>query len=154
MYRLLSAASHRSITAFQVKMNLSLMRHRNAATSHFLAVGCSAATQHNYGVVWTDLYDGFYNNALPNLLTMRNIAWLNTIPYWWLLMICFVPFSSAIVKKHRCIQIWSLWCFSFYVIWHCAYTNDGLLHFFIAFIIMYMYCTIIFFSVFVRDMIL
>ena len=28
----------------------------------------------------------------------------------------------------RWIQIWSLWWFWFYVIWHCTYTNDGLLH--------------------------
>ena len=47
----------------------------------------------------------------------------------------------------RRIQIWSLWWFSFYVIWH--YTNDGLLHCFHE-------CTCIvslFFYVFVRDMI-
>ena len=59
--RLLSAASHRSITAFQVKMNLIFMRHRNAVTLQFMCsrvqycTGCSTATQRNCGVVWTDL---------------------------------------------------------------------------------------------------
>ena len=33
---LLSAASHRSITAYQVKMNLTFMRHCNAVTLQFL----------------------------------------------------------------------------------------------------------------------
>ena len=33
--QLFSAASHHSITAFQVKINLTFMRHRNAVTSQF-----------------------------------------------------------------------------------------------------------------------
>ena len=52
IYWLLSAASRCSITAFWVKMNLTFMRHRNAVTLQFL---CSAATQCDCGVVWTDL---------------------------------------------------------------------------------------------------
>ena len=44
---LLSAASHCSITAFQVKMILTFMQHRNAVTLPFLCsrVQCSNATQ-------------------------------------------------------------------------------------------------------------
>ena len=50
----------------------------------------------------------------------------------------------------RRIQIWSLWWFSFYVIRHCTYTNDGLLHCFHYNVhVLYHY-----FYVFVRDMIL
>ena len=47
IYRLLSAASHRSITAYQVKMNLTFMQHRNAVTSQFLCswAQCGNATQ-------------------------------------------------------------------------------------------------------------
>ena len=43
----LSAASHRSTTAFQVKMNLTFMRHSNAVTSQFLCsrVQCGNTTQ-------------------------------------------------------------------------------------------------------------
>ena len=36
IYRLFSAASHRSIATFQVKMYLTFLRHRNAVTSQFL----------------------------------------------------------------------------------------------------------------------
>ena len=36
IYRLLFAWSHHSITAFQVKMNLNFMQHRNAVTSQYL----------------------------------------------------------------------------------------------------------------------
>ena len=36
IYRLLSAASHRSFTTFQVKINSTFMRHHNAETSQFL----------------------------------------------------------------------------------------------------------------------
>ena len=47
IYRLSSAVSHRSITAFQVKMNSTFMRDRNAVTSQFLCsrVQCGNATQ-------------------------------------------------------------------------------------------------------------
>ena len=47
IYRLLSAASHRGITAFQVKMSLTFMRHSNAVTLQFLCrkVQCGNATQ-------------------------------------------------------------------------------------------------------------
>ena len=47
IYWLFSAASHHSITALQVKMNLTFMRHRNAVTSQFLCsrVQCGTATQ-------------------------------------------------------------------------------------------------------------
>ena len=47
IHRLLSAASHRSITPFQVKMNLTFMRHGSAVTSQFLCslVQCGNATQ-------------------------------------------------------------------------------------------------------------
>ena len=48
IYRLLSAASHRSFTTFQVQMNVTFMRHRNAVTSQFW---CSTAMQHNCSVV-------------------------------------------------------------------------------------------------------
>ena len=34
----ISAASHRSIVAFQVKTDLTFMRHRNAVTSHEYAL--------------------------------------------------------------------------------------------------------------------
>ena len=51
----------------------------------------------------------------------------------------------------RCIQIWSFWWSSFYVIWHCTYTNDGLLYCFHYNVHVLYY---FFFSVFVRDMIL
>ena len=55
IYWLLSAVSHRSFTTFQVKMNLTSMWHRNAEHRNFCAVGCSAATQPNCGVIWTEL---------------------------------------------------------------------------------------------------
>ena len=47
IYRLLSATNHRSFTAFQVKMNLTFMRHRKAVTSQFLCrkVQCGNAMQ-------------------------------------------------------------------------------------------------------------
>ena len=48
IYRLLSPASHRSITVFlQVKINLTFMRHRNAITWQFLCsrVQCGNARQ-------------------------------------------------------------------------------------------------------------
>ena len=43
----LSAASHRNITAFRVKMNLTFMRHRNAVTLQFLCsrVQCGNTAQ-------------------------------------------------------------------------------------------------------------
>ena len=46
-YQLLSATSHRSITVFQVKMNLIFMRYRSAVTWQFLRsrVQCGNATQ-------------------------------------------------------------------------------------------------------------
>ena len=52
IYRLLSVASHRSFTAFQVKINLTFMRHRNALTSQFLCrrVQCCNATQLRRGM--------------------------------------------------------------------------------------------------------
>ena len=41
IYQLLSAPSHCSFAAFQVKMNLTFMRHCNAVTSQFLCkTGC------------------------------------------------------------------------------------------------------------------
>ena len=45
--QLFSAASHHSITSFQVKMNLTFMRHRNAVTSQSLCnkVQCGNAMQ-------------------------------------------------------------------------------------------------------------
>ena len=50
IYRLLSASSHRSITAFQVKMNLTFMRHRKMYSyRNFCARQCSAATQRTCG---------------------------------------------------------------------------------------------------------
>ena len=57
IYQLLSAASHRSITAFQIKTNLTFMRYRNAVhhMHNFYAGRCSAATQLNCGGGWTDL---------------------------------------------------------------------------------------------------
>ena len=53
MFWLLSAASHRSFTAFQVKMNLTFMRHHSAVTSQFLCsrVQCGNATHRNCGVL-------------------------------------------------------------------------------------------------------
>ena len=49
----------------------------------------------------------------------------------------------------RCMQIWSFWWFSFYVIRHCTHTNDGLLHCFHYNVhVLYHF---FFFSVFVRD---
>ena len=47
IYRLLFTASHRNITAFQVKMNLTFMQYRNAVTSQFLCsrMWCGNATQ-------------------------------------------------------------------------------------------------------------
>ena len=47
IYRLLSVASHHSFTAFQVKLNLTFVRHWNAITSQFLCsrVQCGNATQ-------------------------------------------------------------------------------------------------------------
>ena len=52
IYQLLSAASHRSFTAFQVKMNVTFMRHRNAVTSQFPCrmVQCGKATQLRYSM--------------------------------------------------------------------------------------------------------
>ena len=55
----ISAAGHRSITAFQIEMNLTFMPHRNAVTSH--ECECSKATQCNCGVVWTDLKSKYQN---------------------------------------------------------------------------------------------
>ena len=47
IYRLLSDASHHNITTFQVKMDLTFMRHHNAVTSQILCskVQCGNATQ-------------------------------------------------------------------------------------------------------------
>ena len=47
IYRLLSATSHRSFTAFQVETNWTFMWHRNAVTLQFLCrkVQCGNATQ-------------------------------------------------------------------------------------------------------------
>ena len=55
IYRLLFAASHCSITPFQIKLNLTFMRYRNAVHRNFCAGRCSAARQLNCGGVWTDL---------------------------------------------------------------------------------------------------
>ena len=69
IYRLLFAASHRSITAFQVKnvfnfhASPTMQSHRNLC-----AVGCSVATQRNCGVVRTDLKI----MAGKNVLFLRN----------------------------------------------------------------------------------
>ena len=64
---LLSAANHRSINAFQVKMSLTFMRHRNAVTSQYLCktLRCGNATQRNNCVVWRDLYysDFFFSKG-------------------------------------------------------------------------------------------
>ena len=49
----ISVASHHSITAFQVKMNLTSC---DTAQCSNIAIVCRAATQRNCGVVWTDLY--------------------------------------------------------------------------------------------------
>ena len=51
----ISATSHHSITAFQVKMNLTSW---DTAECSYIMCVCSAATQHNCGVVWMALYPG------------------------------------------------------------------------------------------------
>ena len=67
IYRLLSAASHRSITAFQIKMNLTFMRYRNIPRYRIFCAGrCSAATQLNCGWVWTDLYTNAEQPKMAN----------------------------------------------------------------------------------------
>ena len=72
-----STTSHRSITGFQVKMNLTnFMQQCNTLTLQFLCrrVHC-AATQHNRGVLWMDL------NA-PISLFWANLSQILSFSTW------------------------------------------------------------------------
>ena len=83
IYRLFSAASHRSFTAFQVKMNLTFMRHSSAALQFLCrTVRCGNATQLRCSMngpllrasLWKEdaLFWGTHKILTP---TFQNIQW-------------------------------------------------------------------------------
>ena len=77
----------------QVKMNLTFMRHRNAATSIWM---CSAATQRNCGVIWTLMYikDAFILHRNCVALAHCTCTW-NCTPIFFFWIVNDIKGSSS-----------------------------------------------------------
>ena len=79
----ISATSHRSITAFQVKINLTSC---DTAQYGNIAWVCSAATQGNCGEVWMDFnFDGVYSKMEHSMGSLSGVyifqkVWISSPP--------------------------------------------------------------------------
>ena len=81
----ISATSHRSITTFQVKINLTYMRHCNN-----IAWVCSGATQRNCRVVWTDsnsLNSAIFHTSLENICFLVHLTEFTNHSIKWFISI-------------------------------------------------------------------
>ena len=116
IYWFLSAASHRSIIAFQVKMNLTFMRHGNAVTLQFLCrtVQCDNAMQ-----LWCSM-----NGPLDSF---PNFCWLKY--YIFTLCIENVAFCHCVGYVKGALD--NIWKFSFWLNFiyqvksDCKFTNSN-----------------------------
>ena len=101
IYWLLSAASHCSITAFWVKMNLTFMWHRNAVTLQFLcrAVQCGNTVQLRRSmngplVIWRESMDSWENSP-------RESKWILALGRKFLTPLKFIFLADSVSFFNR-----------------------------------------------------
>ena len=102
IYRFLSAAGHRSFTAFQVKMNLTFMRHCSAVPSQFLCrrVQCGNATQlrcsMNGPLKWSKRVRPSFGPVEAFSFFLRGNCTLN----WnWACFVCYLKVINTFFEK-------------------------------------------------------